>query len=299
MSFTGFKALVLFSYLLESPKSYKEICQYFLEHPYLNEKISIDTLRVYITSLKRVGCEVKRERIDGVSKYSVVSNPFELTIAQEQVSSLVKVYKIISNDLTLEELLNIELFLKRLSSKIKNPEIFEAFSRVSLLKGVDIELLQELITLSAKKKQIIFQYKSPRSGIKNIEVLLSNVGINNSKIYLYGYSKEYNHDASYLVSRIVKILDVKNEPDILIQSTPIVVGFEYIGDLSDLDLKDNEKIVQTSDRGVIVEITSTNEFMINQRILGFTDKAKVLYPQSYQKQFINILKDMKAGIYIG
>lgn len=299
MSFTGFKALILFSYLLKSPKSYNEICQYFLEHPYLNEKISIDTLRVYITSLKRVGCEIKRERIDGVSKYGILSNPFELTITPEHISSLVKVYKMISNDLTIEELLNIELFIKRLSSKVKNPEIFDAFLRISILKGVDIELLQKLINLSSKKKQIIFQYKSPRSNIKNIEVLLSNVKINNSKVYLYGYSKEYSQDASYLVSRIIKILEVKNEPDILVQTNPIIVGFEYSGDLNDLDLKDNEQIVQTTDKGVVVEISSSNEFLINQRILGFTDKAKVLYPETFKKQFVNTLKDMKAQVYIG
>lgn len=299
MSFTGFKALILFSYLLESPKSYNEICQYFLEHPYLNEKISIDTLRVYITSLKRVGCEVKRARINGVSKYGILSNPFELTITPEHISSLVKVYKIISNDLTIEELLNIELFIKRLSSKVKNPEIFDAFLRISMLKGVDIELLQELINLSSEKKQIVFQYKSPRSNIKNIEVLLSNVKISNSKVYLYGYSKEYNQDASYLVSRIVKILDVRDESDIFVQSNPIIVGFEYSGDINDLELKDNEKIVQTTNNGVVVEISSSNEFLINQRILGFTDKAKVLYPETFKKQFVKTLKDMKAGVYIG
>lgn len=29
MSFTGFKSLMLFALLLESPKSYKEICEFF------------------------------------------------------------------------------------------------------------------------------------------------------------------------------------------------------------------------------------------------------------------------------
>lgn len=67
ISFTGFKALLLYGFLLDSPKSYDEICEHFLANKHLKEKISIDTLRVYITSLKRSGCEVKRQKIDGVS----------------------------------------------------------------------------------------------------------------------------------------------------------------------------------------------------------------------------------------
>ena len=35
MSFTGYKALILFSLLTDGPKSYSEICEYFLKHPYL------------------------------------------------------------------------------------------------------------------------------------------------------------------------------------------------------------------------------------------------------------------------
>ena len=45
MSFTGFKSLLIFSLLAEGPKSYEEISQYIYNHPYLREKISIDTLR--------------------------------------------------------------------------------------------------------------------------------------------------------------------------------------------------------------------------------------------------------------
>ena len=56
ISFTGFKALIIFSLLLESPKSYDEIIDYFANHDYIKETISIDTIRVYLNSLKRIGC---------------------------------------------------------------------------------------------------------------------------------------------------------------------------------------------------------------------------------------------------
>ncbi len=298
MSFTGFKSLVLFSYLLEAPRSYDEICEYFLAHPYLREKISIDTLRVYITSLKRVGCSVKRERVNGVSRYSIISNPFELTVSPDQLASLIKVYKIISKDLTVEELLDIELFMNKLANKIKNPEIIQAFSKVSLLKGIDIEILKELILITAKNQQIVILYKSPRSGTKPVEVITSGLKIENGKIYLCGYSLKYKQDATYILNRIAKIQEIKLRKT-EVQKNIQIVGVEYFGDISNLELEDNEKIVSQKSTSVVIEISSSNEFSIVQRVLSFTDNAKILYPESFKRNFIEKLKKMKAGYYIG
>ena len=78
MSFTAFKALVLFSELVKSPKSYREICDIFYNHPYLREQISIDTFRVYMNSLKRFGCEVNRVKGDDKeSRYYISSHPLK------------------------------------------------------------------------------------------------------------------------------------------------------------------------------------------------------------------------------
>ena len=98
MSFTGFKALFLFSLLAESPKSYKEINEHFANHPYLKEEISIDTLRVYINSLERIGCKIERTKKSEGSKYVLLNSPFELKITDEQINSVAKVYKSISKN---------------------------------------------------------------------------------------------------------------------------------------------------------------------------------------------------------
>ena len=72
MSFTGYKALLIFNLLTESPKSYEEIKNYIYNHPYLREQISMDTMRVYMNSLKRLGCEIKRIKgEDKVSRYFI------------------------------------------------------------------------------------------------------------------------------------------------------------------------------------------------------------------------------------
>ena len=53
MSFTGFKSIIIFSLLLEGPKSYQELRTAIENHEYLHESVSIDTLRIYLNSLRK------------------------------------------------------------------------------------------------------------------------------------------------------------------------------------------------------------------------------------------------------
>ena len=115
MSFTGYKTLILFSLLTDSPKSYEEVIKYFETHPYLREKISIDTLRVYINSFKHAGCPVERIRENGISKYFIPENPFKLKVTQEQKKAILKVYKTLVKNLSAEEIVSLDMMLLKLT----------------------------------------------------------------------------------------------------------------------------------------------------------------------------------------
>ena len=60
INLTGIRLLVLFSLLLESPKSAEEISEYFEQNNYPKENFSIDTLRNDINALKYAGCSITR-----------------------------------------------------------------------------------------------------------------------------------------------------------------------------------------------------------------------------------------------
>ena len=174
MSFTGYKALLLFSLLTEGPKSYEEICEYFFNHPYLREKISIDTLRVYINSLRRIGCEVKRFRGDDkISRYVITAHPFELKLSDEQIQSVIKIYKSIVKNMDVKELLSMERFFEKIGSYIKNDDFIADIRKISMLRDIDKKLLEDLLDCCDRKEQIVIQYNSPNSGkfIFTVQVL--------------------------------------------------------------------------------------------------------------------------------
>lgn len=297
MSFTGFKSLIVFSLLLESPKSYSEINDFFKNHEYIKEPVSIDTLRVYLTSLRMMGCEIVRTSKAEGSKYKLVSHPFELNVTEEQIKSLVKVYKTIARNIDLKELIMLEKFLRKISGIIKNPQLSESLNKVSSFNSLDINLVEKLIAHCERKDQIIILYNSPRSGNKQIEIVTDKVEFNNNKLYLYGTSLEYEQYGYFQISRIISIAAVKALKTKLPDLKKLCVGYELKINPSELKLTDDEKLVDIKDGVLIVENSATNPFVIKQRVLSLGFVCKVLYPESFKNDIIKTLKEMREEYY--
>ena len=300
MSFTGYKALLLFSLLTEGPKSYEEICEYFFNHPYLREKISIDTLRVYINSLRRIGCEVKRFRGDDkISRYVITAHPFELKLSDEQIQSVIKIYKSIVKNMDVKELLSMERFFEKIGSYIKNDDFIADIRKISMLRDIDKKLLEDLLDCCDRKEQIVIQYNSPNSGEKSIELIADKIDTSNGKIYLYGTGFEYMQYGSFLVSRIKKINEIKVEKTIPENLKEFRITYTLECSPDKLNPADNEKIIEKHNNYAVIEMKTSNDFLAKQKLLEYGPICKVLEPESFKNDFIKLLKDMKAGYYCG
>lgn len=299
MSFTAFKALILFSELAESPKSYSEICDIFYNHPYLREKISIDTLRVYINSLKRFGCEIKRVKGDDkISKYVITSHPFELKYSTEQLQSALKVFKSLVKNMDIEELISMEEFFEKIGAYIKNEDFINEAKKVSLLKDVDKELLKTLIDCCKNKNQIIITYTSPNSGEKNMELIADKIELTNGKIYLCGIGFEYKEYGTFLVNRIKSIDDIKSETTMPEGLQEIKVVYELYN-TPKFEPESYEKIIKQTENTFVVEAVTSNKFLLRQRLLALGANCKITSPDEFKNEFVALLKDMKAGYYCG
>lgn len=300
MSFTGYKALLLFSLLTESPKSYNEICECFLNHPYLREKISIDTLRVYINSLKRIGCEVKRFRgEDKISRYVITAHPFELKLTQEQIQSIIKVYKSIVKNMDVKELLSMEYFFEKIGSYIKNEDFIADIRKISMLRDIDKKLLEDLIDCCDKKEQIVISYNSPNSGQKDIELIADKIEVANGKMDLLGTGFEYMQYGSFLVSRIKEIKEIKIEKTIPDNLQEFRIIYTLEGNPDKFNPADNERIIEKHNNYVVIEMKTSNDFLAKQKLLEYGPTCKVVAPEDFRNDFIKLLKDMKAGYYCG
>lgn len=298
MSFTGYKALLLFSLLAESPKSYEEICNYFFNHPYLREKISIDTLRVYINSLKRIGCEIKRFRgEDKISRYVITAHPFELKMSEDEMQSVIKTYKSLVKNINVNELLSLEKFFEKIGKYIKSEKFINEIKNISPLKDINREILEELLDCCEKKNQIVIEYNSPNSGVKDIEILTDKIDISNGKVYLYGTGFEYMEYGIFLVSRIKGIKEIKLNKTIPENLKTICITYELNCNPKNLILDNNEKLIKSDTNKATIELTTSNEFLAKQKFLEYGPTCKIVSPENFKNDFIALLNNMKAGYY--
>lgn len=296
MSFTGFKSILIFSMLLEGEKTYDDLKNAIANHPYLQEKVSTDTLRIYINSLKKIGCEIIRKTKNHVTYYSIEKQPFDLQISEEQAQSILKIYKAISKSISVTDFISLQNFFEKFSKYINNQELKDKLKNISPIKNIKIELIKDLMKHVQSNNEITIYYNSPNSGKKNITILPDKMNINNGKLYIYGINSEYNNYSSFLVSKIIKIVSVNLNKSTLEVPT-YIVKYELEKEDYNFATLDCEKIIDTTGDKYIVEIKSKNKFDIIQRIMSHTNKCKVLSPDSFKEEIITALKQMKEGYF--
>ena len=295
MSFTGFKSILIFAMLLDGPKSYKDIQDYMKNHEYLHETISVDTLRIYFNSLKEIGCNVVKERIDGVTKYSIDRHPFELKFTNEQIKSIIQIYKAISKSIEVTDLISLQQFFEKIAIYITDEKLKKTLKKISPLNNINPKLVQELMEYAQNNTEITMFYKSGNSGNKDITIIIDKLHINNSKLYISGFNSEHNTYSSFLVEKILSIKNVNLNAKTL-DIPEITVGYQYLKDeKEDFELLSCEKIVESDDKKLIIEITSLNKFEIMQRVMSHSTRCKVLYPEDFKAYTIANLKKMKEG----
>ena len=261
MSFTAFKALLIFSMLAEGPKSYEEISNAMANNQYIREKISIDTMRVYINSLKRIGCEIKRTKAeDKISKYHITSYPFELKIKEEQIQSIIKIYKNIAKSLDIKDILCMDSLFEKISRQTKNESFIQNLRGNSILKDINIELAKQLVEYCDSKKLVTITYKSPNSGEKDIEIVADNIEINNGKVYLFGYGLEYKQTTGFLVNRIKSIKDVKELPENTKIPSNTKVIYKINSPNTEIIPEKYEQIISKANNIYTIEANTNNTF---------------------------------------
>ena len=293
MAFTGFKSILIFTALIESPKSYDDLKEILQNHPYLHETVSVDTLRIYLNSLREFGCDIKKIKENGVLKFHIEKHPFTLRFSDKQIESLIKVYKAISKDIEIEEFMALMKFFNKISDYVENDELKEKLRNISPLNNIDSDVIYDLMKYTNNNNEIIVYYNSGNSGHKNITILADKLYINNGKLYLSGFNSEHQSYSSFLVSRIIKIVGVNFGEKIL--SVPeITVGYKYCrGADEKAELIAGEKLIKTEGNTDYIEITSRNKFEITQRILSLSSGCTVLYPEDFKMHIIRTLKKMK------
>ena len=292
MSLTGYRTLIILRELMESPKSNDEINECLLNNQYIQEKFSSDTLRIYLNSLRAVGCEITRADKLNSKKYKLISHPFVYDIPKTQLKAIAKLYKSAYEQVDVPRIVAFESFLTTLSCLVENEETRDFLQNMSKLKRIDREILKDLIKYCNNKTRITFLYNSPKSGKKEIEFICDKLAFESEKLYLWGTNLTHREYSYFSVSRILKISSIK-----LIKEPQELPQIKVIYELSNKNYlpEEDENILEKTDNKLIIEINSKNEFSVMQRILYMGSDCRVLEPKSFKKDLLDKLKIMKES----
>jgi len=292
MSLTGYRTLVILNALMESPKSNDEINDCLLNDQYIKENFSSDTLRIYINSLRAIGCDISRANKLNKKKYELTNHPFTYKIPKSQLKALSKIIKGLYEQISIQEVIAIEDFLEKLSNSIKDEECKDSLKKMSLLKSINLKILKELLLYCKKKNQITFLYNSPKSGPKEIEIIADKLSFKSERLYLWGNNITHHQYSFFAVDKIFKICSIKmlndREEFPTIKVIYEINNIEYIPEI-------NEKIIEKTNDKLTIEVDSKNEFSLIQRILYMGDNCKILSPESFKHKILTKLKAMEKS----
>ena len=297
LSFSGFKMLMLFSILIEGPKTFEEIKERFSKHELLRETLTRDTFRVYLNSLKEFGCEVARTNKNRDIKYSITTHPFEMRIEESQIKDLIKVFKTVVKSIDLEDLILLTDFFDQISCFIKNDDLKYRLAKISPFFNIDKGLFKALQKACNNKEILHMYYASPKSGNKVISVESEDLYVYDGVLYVSGTNLEHGNFFRFPIKKIIQLLRTEPNTKIKIKKTFNAKYFYKFDDNDEFFEKlPNEKIVKKKDDGIVVEISSKNKFDVFQRVLYLSPRCRVMSPDNFRDEIIETIKQMR-GLY--
>ena len=291
ISLTGARSLVLLGLLIQAPRSLEEIREAFIKYNLLEESNSDDILRIDLNTLRAMGCVISRSCKKTDFKHVLLEHPFALKIEQEEFEVISKALKRIKSKLSIQKMFEYDLLIKKISERVIDEETKEALLGLRFLKSYNIEFLYELQKVCNERKTVKLLYKSPASK-KNSEkeITAEELVFKNDKIYLYGYDKNLKETVTLNIKRILAVLSVHKDDNI--ETKPVLVKF-MLKEFGVMGLDKNEKIVEHSGEGYLIEGKYYNNFIATQRIMSFGSLCKVLEPIDFKNQIIDLIKKVK------
>lgn len=293
MSLTGYRTLVILSVLMKNPHTNDEINEHLFNNQYIKERFSSDTLRIYINSLRVIGCQITRANKSNNQKYELLSHPFAYDISKSQQKALLKLYKSLYDKIEIKNVIQFESFFKKLSSLVENEATRNFLLNLSVLKNINIDILVDLMRHCSKKNQITFLYNSPRSGAKEIEIIADKLAFKSEKLYLWGDNLTHREYSYFLVEKIMAISTIKLKRDN--ENFPSIKVVYELYNHSDYIPEPDETILSKSVEKLVIEVNSKNEFSLIQRLLNKANDCKIISPKKLKNKLVDKLTKMEEN----
>ncbi|MBQ6515982.1 WYL domain-containing protein, partial [bacterium] len=272
------------------PKNTEEINNFFISNNILDKAYSKDTLRMDLNCLKSYGIKISRaSKNDG--RYVLLSSPFMLKITKKEIKAISKLYNMNIEQLTVPQLITYHRLFNKLTDFTEPAEYKELIKGISILKNLNIDLLEELNKDCKNKNLILIKYQSPRSSEREIKIKTDYIGFRSNKLYLFGFDTEHKKHVFLNISRIKEILLRFLDKDI--PEAPLTTVKFRLKNFENYTLENTEIITDKNENEATIMGQYYNDFIAIQRMMYFAEDCTVLEPQEIVDKIIEKLLNMR------
>ena len=297
ISVTGYRIITILKMLLNKPCSDTDINERLKKDILGARDLSRDTICIYINTLRAIGCVISRPSKNTGYKYILKSHPFTLNFNEEEFNGLFNILKNIScfNDWNL--MVDIDTLFKTIRDNLspESRKLMGFATKPRFLNTdskVEHKILHSLEKYCKEKRTILLKYLSPESGEKLVEVIADKISFENCALYLWCYNLELD-ETQYL--RIDRIKDIKvvNLSKTNYKSKLCTIKYKLTG-ISGLTYVPaiDEKIIERTDKEIIIEAKVRNKFRYVQKILYYGSDCTLIDPETLKHEIIAKLESM-------
>lgn len=292
ISLTGARLIVILGALMVAPRDLDDLNKLVSDCGLVDKNYSSDTIRLALSTLKALGCEISRPCKLTDSKYVLLSHPFMLDFSPEEINSLRTVYSNLTKQDGYKTAVTFHKLILKLNERIYNQDTVNRLLGITGFANIEQSLFDKILDQIDAHNTIAISYKSPKGKITNHNIVFDKLYFRNNKLYMTGLDIDIDKHITLLVNRIAS-LDVVKVSDENIKSE----AYEIIYELKNADkfkLPSGHKVVKIGKNGVaIVKGVCANDFFAMQHILSLGASATLLEPSDLREKIVNKLKEMR------
>lgn len=304
---TAYRVFKIVQWLQETPLSIEELNQRFYQDVLVHKYLSADSIWLYINTLKMLGCEITRPARTNGYRYELLYHPFGISLNPEEIQTLIRVKAMAEEHFSYQQVLQFDRFLKKILHWTSLPDREEVIQEIfTKSRSIDYEPLflkiEELQEMAQHKQLLMITYRSPMKGKERFYFLPQAFIRQRGVLYLRGSQLGRENPVLLrleLIQRYEAVEQTEIYQQLLLQNQALkpTIVFKLIGatpaSFEPFGLGETfEYMTDTAPHFLYVTVQTRDFFLLKQKLLETGFPFKILEPESFRNEMLNILSDM-------
>ncbi len=295
ISSTGYRLFFILQLLIQGPVSKEEILAEINKNNTIG-RVSEDTIRLDINTLKSAGFEIITGSKSEGYKYFLDWNPLKIDFDRSEIKIFGLVKKAAIELCDWEFIVNLHEVFSKISKFVQDESIVNDFLNFGYFSNIDFEILKQLNVACKSRNMVKLLYLSPQSGEKTIDIFCEKIIYkrDSKKLHLWGKSPQYEDGVYLRIDNILKILRndfTKHDNKLKIKTCRYRLKHS-IGE--HFKLEEREKITANTPEFLEIKSEIYSEFYFIQRILSFGSHCFWVEDNEIRSKILDKLKKMRA-----